>query len=82
MTESGTAGIGRVAIRRRGHMALVRPREGGMALFTLRAAEEVLPVEFAPAQHDLDPEMIAVAKAIIDRRSGHLRSVHISRSPQ
>ena len=27
MTESGTAGIGRVAIRRRGHMALVMPRE-------------------------------------------------------
>jgi DNA end-binding protein Ku len=70
MTESGTAGIGRVAIRRRGHMALVMPRDGGMALFTLRAAEEVLPAEFPSAQRDLDPEMIAVAKAIIERRSG------------
>jgi DNA end-binding protein Ku len=69
MAESGTAGLGRVAIRRRERMVLVQPRDGGLILFTLRAADEVLTAEF-PAVKALDDDMVAVARAIIERRSG------------
>jgi DNA end-binding protein Ku len=70
MAESGTAGIGRVAIRRREHNVLVQPRGAGIVLFTLRAADEVLAAEFPAAAGELDAEMIELAMAIIERRSG------------
>ena len=41
-----------------------------MALFTLRAAEDVLGAKFLSADRDLDPETVAVAPGIIERRSG------------
>jgi DNA end-binding protein Ku len=70
ITESGTAGIGRLALRRREHMVVVQPRDGGTVLFTLRAAEEVLPAGFPAIEDELDPEMIELAKAIVERRNG------------
>ena len=70
MAESGTAGLGRVAIRRREHMVLVQPRGAGLMLFTLRAADEVLAAEYPAMKQELDAEMVAVAQAIIERRSG------------
>lgn len=69
MAESGRAGLGRVAIQRREHIALMQPRGAGLVLFTLRAADEVLIAEFPAASDDLDPEMVELAMAIIDRRS-------------
>lgn len=69
MAESGRAGLGRVAIQRREHMALVQPRGAGMVLFTLRAADEVLAAEFPTLQKPLDAEMLELAMAIIERRS-------------
>lgn len=41
-----------------------------LALFTLRAAEDVLGAKFLSADRDLDPETVAVARGIIERRSG------------
>jgi non-homologous end joining protein Ku len=41
-----------------------------MALFTLRAADEVRPAQFANAEGDLDAEMVAIARAIIRQRTG------------
>jgi non-homologous end joining protein Ku len=40
-----------------------------MALFTLRAADEVRPVQFGSAAGDFDAEMVAIARAIIRPRT-------------
>ena len=42
------------------------PRGTGMARFTLRAAEEVRPAQFASAEGELDGEMVAIA--VLDGR--------------
>ena len=41
MAEAGIVGLGRLTLSRRERMVVVEPRGTGMALFTLRAAEEV-----------------------------------------
>ena len=51
-------------------MVVVEPRGTGMALFTLRAAEEVRAAQFGMAEGELAPEMVAIAKAIIAQRTG------------
>jgi hypothetical protein len=40
MAEAGVVGIGRLTLSRRERMIIVEPRGLGMALFTLRAADE------------------------------------------
>jgi DNA end-binding protein Ku len=70
MAEAGAAGIGRLTLSRRERMVMVEPRGTGMALFTLRAADEVRPAQFASAEGDLDAEMVAIARAIIRQRTG------------
>ena len=50
-------------------MVVVEPRGTGMALFTLRAAEEVRAAQFGMAEGELDAEMVAIAKAIITQRT-------------
>ena len=49
---------------------MVEPRGAGMALFILRAADEVRTPQFGSVEGDLDAEMVAVAGAIIKQRSG------------
>src|ERR1700720_1957506 len=51
-------------------MVVVEPRGTGMALFTLRAAEEVRAAQFGMAEGELDAEMVAMAKTIIAQRTG------------
>src|SRR5207253_2833987 len=46
------------------------PRGTGMALFTLRAADEVRSAQFGSTEGDLDVEMVAIAHAIIRQRMG------------
>jgi DNA end-binding protein Ku len=70
MAEADVVGIGRVTFSRRERMVMVEPRGTGMALFTLRAADEVRPTQFGPAEGDLGAEMVAIAGAIIRQRSG------------
>jgi DNA end-binding protein Ku len=71
MAEVGVAGIGRLSLSRRERMVIVEPRGTGMALFTLRAAGEVRPAQFSSAEGELDTEMVAVARAIMARRTGN-----------
>jgi DNA end-binding protein Ku len=71
MVEARVAGIGRLTLSRRERMVMVEPRGTGMALFTLRAANEVRPAQFGSAEGDLDTEMVAIARAIITRRAGN-----------
>src|SRR6202040_1995576 len=54
----------------RERMVVVEPRGTGMALFTLRAAEEVRAAQFGMAEGELDAEMVAIAKTIIAQRTG------------
>jgi DNA end-binding protein Ku len=70
MTASGVAGIGRVTLSRRERMVMVEPRGPGMALFTLRAADEVRTAQFGGSKGDLDAEMVAIARAIVKQRTG------------
>jgi DNA end-binding protein Ku len=41
MAEAGVVGLGRLTLRRRKRMVMVEPRSTGIALITLRAANEV-----------------------------------------
>jgi DNA end-binding protein Ku len=70
MTEAGVAGIGRLTLSRRERMVMVEPRGPGMALFTLRAADEVRASQFGDTKGDLNAEMVAIARAIIRQRTG------------
>ena len=70
MAEAGVVGLGRLTLSRREGMVVVEPRGTGMALFTLRAAEEVRAAQFGMAEGELDAEMVAIAKAIIAQRTG------------
>jgi DNA end-binding protein Ku len=69
MAEAGVVGIGRLTLSRRERMVMVEPRGTGMALFTLRAADEVRPAQFGNVEGEVDAEMVAIAKAIIAQRT-------------
>jgi DNA end-binding protein Ku len=51
-------------------MVVVDPRGAGMVLITLRAAEEVRVPQFTRSDAAIDPEMLAIAGAIIGQRTG------------
>jgi DNA end-binding protein Ku len=70
MAEAGVVGLGRLTLSRRERMVMVDPRGTGMALFALRSADEVRAPQFPAAEGDLDPEMVAIAGAIISQRIG------------
>ena len=55
----------------RERLVLVEPRDGGLVMSTVRSADEVRPAEFGPsAKGEIDPDMVAIAETIIDRRAG------------
>jgi DNA end-binding protein Ku len=64
------AGLGRLTLSRRERMVLVEPRGQGLALITLRAAEEVRASEFDGFVGELDAEAVAIAGMIIQRKIG------------
>jgi DNA end-binding protein Ku len=71
LAEAGMAGLGRLTLSRRERMVMIEPRGVGMALITLRAADEVRPSEFGTTEVEIDPEAVAIARMIIQRRAGH-----------
>ena len=70
MADAGVVGIGRLTISRRERMVVVDPRGSGMVLTTLRAADEVRVPQFTKSEGAIDPEMLAIARAIIGQRTG------------
>ena len=70
MADAGMAGLGRLTLSRRERMVLVEPRGQGLALITLRAAEEVRASEFDGFGGELDAEAVAIAGMIIERKTG------------
>jgi DNA end-binding protein Ku len=71
MAQKNKLGLGRVTISSRERPVLVEPRDGGLVMSTLRSADEVRPPEFgARPKGEADPDMVAIAESIVDRRSG------------
>jgi DNA end-binding protein Ku len=70
MADVGVVGIGRLTMSRRERMVMVDPRGSGMVLITLRAADEVRVPQFTKSEGAIDPEMLAIARAIIGQRTG------------
>jgi DNA end-binding protein Ku len=70
MADAGVAGIGRLTLSRRERMVMVEPRSTGMILITLRAADEVRAPQFTSVDGAIDAEMLAIARAIIEQRTG------------
>ncbi len=70
MADAGVVGIGRLTMSRRERMVMVDPRGSGMVLITLRATEEVRVPQFTKSEGTIDAEMLAIARAIIDQRTG------------
>lgn len=69
MEETGRVGIGRIVLASRERQVLVEPMGGGMLMRTLRSTNEVRRPEFGDADGHADPDMVAVAKTIIERRA-------------
>lgn len=73
MADTRKAGIGQVVLSLREHPVLVEPKDAGMVLFTLRSADEVRDArEYFDGigTSKLDREMIALAKKLIEQKSG------------
>jgi DNA end-binding protein Ku len=70
MAAKGLVGIGRVTISSRERLVLVEPRGAGLVMSTLRSADEVRAAEFGKAKGEIDPDMLAIAETIIERRKG------------
>jgi DNA end-binding protein Ku len=70
MADAGVAGIGCLTMSRRERMVVVDPRGTGRVLVTLRVAEEVRVPQFSKPDGAIDAEMLAIARAIIEQRTG------------
>src|SRR5579883_2334028 len=71
MTRANKAGLGRIVLANRERQVLVEPRGAGLLMSMLRANDEVRAAEFGePASGDIDPEMVALAETIIERKAG------------
>ena len=79
MEESGRVGIGHIVLSSRERLVLVEPHGGGMLMRTLRSTNEVRQPEFGDADDHADPDMVAVAKTIIERHGRRVRSRRIPR---
>jgi DNA end-binding protein Ku len=70
MNEASVVGIARLTLSRRERMVMIEPRGSGMVLITLRAADEVRAPQFSKTDSAVDAEMLAIARTIIERRTG------------
>ena len=71
MAKTNKVGLGHVTLSSRERLVLVEPRDGGLVMSTVRSADEVRPPEFgAKPKGEADPDMVAIAETIIERRSG------------
>jgi DNA end-binding protein Ku len=69
MAAKGLVGLGRVTITSRERLVLTEPRGAGLLMWTLRSADEVRAAEFGKADGgEVDPDMLAIAETIIERR--------------
>jgi DNA end-binding protein Ku len=70
MEHQDRVGIGRIVMANRERTVMIEPRGGGMLMRLLRGADEVRRPEFGEAGGKPEPDMVAVAETIIERRVG------------
>jgi DNA end-binding protein Ku len=71
MARANKVGLGRIVLANRERLVLVEARGGGVLMSTLRASDEVRAAEFGGKQEgQIDPELVALAETIIDRKAG------------
>jgi DNA end-binding protein Ku len=69
MAAKGLVAIGRVTLFNRQRLVMFEPRGAGMVMFTLHDAGEVRDAGFdANRQENIDPEMLDITDAIVERR--------------
>ena len=70
MARANKIGLGRIVLANRERLVLIEPRGGGLLLSTLRAGDEVRAAEFGKQEGAIDPELVALAETIIERKAG------------
>ena len=71
MARTSKVGLGRITLSSRERLVLVEPRGAGLLMSTLRASDEVRGAEFgAKEEGRVDPELVALAETIIERKAG------------
>jgi DNA end-binding protein Ku len=70
MARANQVGVGRIVIANRERQVLIEPRGAGLLMSTLRASEEVRAAEFDKEGGEVDPELVALAETIIERKAG------------
>jgi DNA end-binding protein Ku len=71
MGHTNRVGLGRITMSGRERPVLVEPRGEGLLMSQLRSSDEVRPAEFAgKPEAQIDPDLVALAETIIERKSG------------
>jgi DNA end-binding protein Ku len=71
MARVNKVGLGRIVLANRERLVLVEPRGAGLMMSTLRASDEVRAADFGDKEDgQIDPELVALAETIIDRKAG------------
>jgi DNA end-binding protein Ku len=71
MTRANKVGLGRIVLANRERQVLIEPRGAGLVMSTLRANDEVRSADLGDSEAgEVDPEMVALAETIIQRKAG------------
>ncbi len=71
MERANKVGLGRIVLANRERQVLVEPRGAGLLMSTLRAGDEVRAADFGDKEDgEVDPELVALAATIIERKAG------------
>ncbi len=71
MARANKVGLGRIVMANRERQVLIEPRGAGLVMSTLRASDEVRPADFGEkGEGEADPELVALAETIIERKAG------------
>lgn len=69
MAAKGLVGIARVTLLNTKRLLMFEPRGAGMVMYTLWSPDEIRAAEFdTKRQEDIDPEMLDIAEAVVERR--------------
>ena len=70
MARANKVGLGRIVLANRERQVLIEPRGAGLVMSTLRASDEVRAADFGDKEGKVDPELVALAATIIERKEG------------
>jgi len=71
MAGANKVGLGRIVLANREREVLIEPRGAGLLMSTLRANDEVRASDLGDKEEgEVDPELVALAETIIERKAG------------